>query len=96
MFGATHSGEEVNCLPAGEVGPQRDVPGHVGDEPMEIDGVDPRVAAKELHRAGVGAQQAQKYPNGGGLSRAVGAEEARHLAVGDRKIEPVERLGLPE
>ena len=37
-------------LAAGEVGPQRDVAGHVGEPPVQGGGVAPRVAAEQPHR----------------------------------------------
>lgn len=59
MFGTTHSGEEVDGLPAGEVGPQGDISRYVGDQSVQVDGIDPGVAAEELYGAGIGAQQAE-------------------------------------
>jgi DNA-binding transcriptional regulator GbsR (MarR family) len=59
-------------------------------------GVAPRVAAEQGDPAGVGPQQAEQDPDGGGLPRSVGTEEAVHLAGRHLEVEPVEGTGRPE
>ena len=49
--------------------PQRHVAGYVRDVPVQLDRVLPRVAAEQLGRARVGAQQAEQDPDGGRLAR---------------------------
>ena len=77
---AAQPAEQVDDLAAGEVGPERDVAGHVGEPAVQLVGVAPRVAAEEGGAAAVGAQQAEQDADGGGLPGAVGAEEAVDLA----------------
>ncbi|MFC5041268.1 hypothetical protein [Ornithinimicrobium kibberense] len=43
-----------------------------------------------MHRPGVGPGQAQEHPDGRGLARAVGAEEAVHATRGDVEVEPLD------
>src|SRR3546814_18912872 len=49
-----------------------------------------------LHLARVRAQQSQEHPDRRRLARAVGAEEAVHLARGDLEVEAVEGPGRTE
>jgi hypothetical protein len=88
---APQAGEQVDGLAAGEAGPQLDVAGYVGESAVQGDGVVPRVVAEQPCGAGVGAQQAEEYADGGGLTGAVRAEEAVHLPGPDVEIEAVER-----
>ena len=61
---------------------------------MQGDRVAPGVAAEQLGPAGVGPQQAQQDPDGGGLAGPVGAEEPVYLAGPHLQVEPVEgRVG---
>jgi hypothetical protein len=53
-------------------------------------GVRPGVGAEERGRTAVGPQQAEQHTDGGGLTRAVRAEEAVDLTGLDREIETVE------
>ena len=93
---AAQAAEQVDRLAAGEVGPQVDVAGHVGEPAVELDGVGPRVAAQQADLAGVGAQEAEQDADGGRLAGAVGTEEAVHLARLDGQVEPVERAHVAE
>ena len=63
---------------------------------MEGRGVVPRVAAQEGDGAGVGADEPEEDADGGGLSRAVRAEEAVHLAGLHLEVEAVESDGRSE
>jgi hypothetical protein len=58
---------------------------------MEGDGVAPRVETEHLGPARVGPQEAEQYPDGGGLAGAVGPQEPVHLAGCHGEIEAVER-----
>ena len=60
---------------------------------MEGDGVIPGIGAEEPGAPVVGADHAQQDAQGGGLARAVGAEEARHLTGGDAQIQAVQGAG---
>ena len=84
------------ALQAGEVGPQRDIAWDVGDPAVQRHRIAPRVAAEKSDGAAVGAQQAEQHANGGGLARAVRAEEAGDVTGRDRQVQPVERLGAAE
>ena len=57
---------------------------------MEGLDVTPGVAAQEGDGAGVGADEAEEDADGGGLPRAVRAEEAVHLAGLHLEVEAVE------
>ena len=88
---AAEAGEQVDHLAAGELGPQAHVAGHVGEAAVQLDGVPPRVAPEQLHVTGVGAQEAEQHADGRRLARAVGTEEAVHLARLHHEVEAVER-----
>jgi hypothetical protein len=90
---AAQPAEQVDDLAAGEVGPQRDVAGHVRQPPVQRGRVAPRVAAQQPRGTPVGAQQAQQDPDGGGLAGSVGAEEAVHLPGAHGEVEPVQGPG---
>lgn len=45
--------------------------------------MDDGIEAVELHTAAGGRQQGSQHFNGGGFTRAVGAEESKDLALGD-------------
>ena len=63
---------------------------------MQLDGVRPRIAAQQADLAGVGAQEAEQDADGGRLARAVGTEEAVHLARLHGEVESVERADVAE
>lgn len=95
---AAQLGQQVDGLASGEARPQLHVPGDVGEPPVQLDRVLPRVLAEELGPAGVGAQQPQQDADRRGLSRPVGPEETVHLTCFDGEVEtregvrPTERL----
>jgi hypothetical protein len=60
---------------------------------MQRGGVPPRVTAEELGAPGVGAQQSEQDPQRGRLPCPVRTQEPVDLALGDPKVEPVERPG---
>ncbi len=86
---AAHPGQQVDRLPTGQRRPQRDIAGHIGHLAVQRDGVGPRVAAEQSHRSRVGARQAEQDADRRRLTRAVGPEEAVHLAIGDGQVEAV-------
>ncbi|NYH51241.1 hypothetical protein HNR06_000830 [Nocardiopsis arvandica] len=87
---AAQAAEQVDDLTAGEVGPQLHVARHVGQPAVQCDGVAPRVAAEHRGGAAVGADEAEQDPDGGGLARAVGAEEAVDLSGTHGEVEAVQ------
>ena len=90
---AAEPAEVVDDLAAGEVRPQADVAGHVGDAMVQLDGIEPGVAAEESDVAAVVAQQAEQRADGDRLAGPVGAEVAVHLAGAHLDVQPVERAG---
>ena len=88
--------QEVDGLQTGEVGPQRDIAWDVGDPPVQRHRIAPWVAAEQPDGAAVGAQQAEQHADGGGLTRAVRAEEAGDVTRRDSQIQTVECLGVAE
>ena len=98
-LGVERAGEphqDVDGLAAREIGPERHVPRHVGDAPMQRDGVGPWVASQKRSATAVGPQKTEQDADGGGLARAVGTEKSGHLARRDREIEPAEGLNGTE
>ncbi len=93
---AAEPAEQVDDLAAGQVGPQRDVAGHVREAAVQFRGVAPRVAAEQPGGAGVGAQQPEQDPDGGGLPGAVGPEEAVHLPGPTDRSSPSSARVRPE
>lgn len=87
---AAQAAEQVDHLAAGQVGPEVDVPGHVGEAAVECRRVAPGVAAEQADVPGVGPQEAEQDADGGRLARAVRAQEAVHLTGGDLQVEAVE------
>ena len=80
-------GEILNC---GELVIQRD--GLRGDaDESAHGGIGRRAAAVEIDLAGGGREQTDGHVDGGGLSRAVGAEEAEDAAARDVQRETVHR-----
>src|SRR5699024_5457425 len=59
---------DVDALPAGQPGPEGHAGGDVGEAPVQLGGVVPRVAAEELHGAAIGAGEAEQHADGGGLA----------------------------
>ncbi len=87
---AVRRAEDVEALPAGQPGPQRDVTGRRRRAARAARGLAPRVAAEQFDVAAVVAHQAEEDPDRGRLARAVGAEEPVHLARAHVEVEPVE------
>ena len=88
--------EQVDDFAAGEVRPQRDIAGHACQSSVEIHAVTPGIAPQELDLPRLGTEQAQQDPDGRGLTRPVGTEEAVNLARLDRQIETVQGAGRSE
>jgi len=93
---SAQAAEQVDHLAAGEVRPQGDVTGHVGQAPVQGSCVAPGVAAQQARTTRVRVQQPEQHPQGGGLAGPVGAEEAVHLARGNGEVEVVQGPGAAE
>lgn len=86
----TQPGEEIDRLTSGQIGPQLHITGYVGETAVQRHGVGPRVAAEQPSRSAVLSQEAEKDPDGGGLARAVGAEETVHFSGLHGQVELVQ------
>jgi hypothetical protein len=93
---AAQPAEQVDDLAAGQARPQGDVAGDVGQPFVQVDGVAPGVTAQQRGLAPVLAQQAEQDPDGGGLARAVRAEEGVHLTRTDLQVQAVQGRGPAE
>ena len=93
---AVRRADHVEALAAGQAGPQRDIAGDVGQAPVQPRGLAPRVGAEQFDVTAGGPDQPEQDADGGGLARAVGAEEAMDLARTHREVEAVEGADLPE
>ncbi len=87
---AAQPAQEVDDLAAGQARPQGDVAGDVGQPAVQGHGVAPRVTAEQFGVARARAQQAEQDPQGGGLARAVRAEEGVHLTLADGQVQAVQ------
>jgi hypothetical protein len=63
---------------------------------VQLGRLPPRVATEQADVTAVGAEQAKQHADGGRLARAVGAEEAVHLAGGDGEVKAIECAGPSE
>ena len=93
---AAQPGEDVDRLAAGEVRPELDVTGYVGEPPVQRDGVVPGIAAQQTDGPAVGAQQSQQHAHRRRLSGTVRAQEAVHLARRDLEVQSVQCTGAAE
>jgi hypothetical protein len=85
----------VHHLVAG-AGPAERAPGlrHVADAAAYLLGLLDDVVPGHRRGALGRSQQRGEHPEGGGLARAVGAEEADHLALGDIEVDAVDGADL--
>src|SRR5690625_7239241 len=88
--------EEVPSSPAGEVSPDRDVTGPLGEPSMELYRIIPGITAKYGDLAGIGPEQAEQDPDGRRFTGAVRAEEAVHLPHLDGEVDAVECADVAE
>ena len=93
---AAHPAEEVDRLAAGELGPQRDVAGHVGQPAVQRDRVGPRIASEQLDPSAVGPEQAEEDADRRRLAGPVGSEEPVDRPRLDVEVEAVQRRRRPE
>src|SRR6266702_1868129 len=73
--------EVFQNLPAGQAGVERKLAWQIADQPLDLHRLLPAVQPGNARCAGVGAQQRHEQANRGGFARAVGAKEAKHLAL---------------
>jgi hypothetical protein len=92
MADAVQAGEVHEMVGDAHLRVQAALLGHVA-EPRAGGGVDPLPVPADL--AAVRLEDAEHDPHGGRLARAVGADEAEHLAGPDVEAEPVEGDGRP-
>jgi hypothetical protein len=93
---ASQPAQQVDDLTTAEVRPEGDVSRDIGEAAVQPGGVKPRVAAQQRGLPGVPTKQPEQHPDRRRLAGAVRAEEAVHLAGGDREVQPVQRDRAPE
>ena len=81
---------------AGEAGGERDDVGEEAEPGLHGDRVAPSVHAERQRLAVVGADEARENADRRRFARAVGAEEAEHLAALDREVNAFERVHAAE
>ena len=83
--------EELQDLTPGARWVERDLLGEVGQPPLRFQRLGLHVEAVHEGAPAVWGEEAEEEVDGGGLTRAVGAEQGVHLARVDREVEAVER-----
>ena len=86
-------GEQLEILPAGQLLVDRGVLAGQADRAADAVGVLHDVAAGDRGGARVGTQEGREDADGGGLARAVGAEDPEHGSLGDGQVDAVECCG---
>ena len=81
---------------AGEAGGERDDVGQEAEPGLHGDRVAPSVHSQRARLALIGADEAREDADGRCFARAVGAEEAEHLAALDREVDALERVHAAE
>ena len=84
---AVEPGRVAQVLAARHGPVEADVVGQVADVPLDLERVARRVEAEDLGRAAGRLGQAEQHQDGRRLARAVGTEEAEHLALADVQVE---------
>jgi len=69
---AAQPAEQIDDLPASQARPQRHIARNIGEPPVQVDRVAPRIDAEQADFAAILTQQAEQDADGGGLPRAVG------------------------
>jgi hypothetical protein len=88
--------EELQDLPARQLGPHVELTGDVGEVAVRLDRVVPGVDPEHLGTTGGGLDEPEQGAQCGGLAGPVGAEEANDLASVDVEAEPIERREVTE
>ena len=89
-----HVGHEVEVLLGQHVEVERSVLGQVADSLLDLERVAHDVETGHRRGAGSREQVADDDLDRRGLARPVGAEQADHLALGDREGDPLQGPGL--
>ncbi|MEJ0044679.1 MAG: hypothetical protein WDM81_21760 [Rhizomicrobium sp.] len=84
-------GDEIQILADRQILPETELLRHVTDVVLDPFGLGAKVVAEHRALAFRGAEQAAQHADGGGLARAVGAEEAPDLPRRHRDIDVVDR-----
>jgi hypothetical protein len=86
----------MQCLFAGQRGPEVHLAGHVSEAGVCGDRVAVHVEPEDLGASRVGSEQSQEEPDGDRLSRTVRSEVPERLADGDIQVERIERVDIAE
>jgi hypothetical protein len=90
---AVQVAQQVEAIAHGQVPPQlRALPEDHADAGHMALAVGERIAPVHLHATAVGPQDARQDLDGGGLARAIGADEAQQLAALQRERHALQRL----
>ena len=93
--GLVEAAEVVDVLPDGELLEDGHLLGNDADAALEVVAAGGHVLVKEANAALVVGKQLQHAVDGCGLARAVGAQQAKDLSLGDAQVKVVERDQLP-
>ena len=88
--------EKIDHLTTGELGPERHIPGDIGQPPVQLGGVGPGVTSKQGCCAGIVSDQTEQDADGRGLAGPVGTEEAVNLAGGTSRSSPSRARTFPK
>ena len=91
-----HQPEDEQVLPAGEVVVNGRVLARQADGRAYLPRLAHDVVAGDQGGAAVGPDQRGQHADGGGLARAVRAEQRADAALGHRQVHPAQRLDLAE
>ena len=94
--GAVQAPDHRQVLQAGEVFVDRRVLAGEADPLAQRGGVAAHVQAEHAGAAGVGLQQRRQHAHERRLARAVGPEQAEHLALARGQVDAVERAHIAE
>ncbi len=86
---AVHASGKAEELGAGEAAEQGHAFGHDPDLALDFDGMRVEIDAEDFDASGAGREQAGQHFDGGGFTRAIGAEEAEELSGGDAQVDVV-------
>ena len=84
-----HAADKVQVLGAGQAFEQAHALWHYADLALNLHRVGGKIQPEKLHATGRGCEQPGEHFNGGGFSRAIGAEEAEKVPRGDLQIDIV-------
>jgi hypothetical protein len=93
---AIHASGEVEELGAGEAAEQRHAFGDDADLALDVYGIGVEIETENFDSPGTGREQPGEHLDGGGFSRAVGAEEAEELSGRDAQVDAVDGQSSPK